>query len=114
VIPESIFETIAKAESPTELKSIYNDNPELQKEKQFIDALSKRKKEVQKIIENALVELHLASSWAEFNVVVKKYHSLNSESDWQMNIAKRAAEFDTINSHFYSQNLFENDDEQSN
>jgi phage recombination protein Bet len=109
VIPETIFESISKAGSPTELKSIYNDNPDFQKEKQFIDALSKRKKEVQKIIENALVELHLASSWAEFNVVVKKYHSLNSESEWQMNIAKRAAEFDTINSHFYSQNLFENE-----
>ena len=108
VIPEIIFETIAKAGSPNELKSIYNDNPDFQKEKQFIDALSKRKKEVQKIIENALVELHLASSWAEFNVVVKKYHSLNSEPEWQTNIAKRAAEFDTINSHFYSQNLFEN------
>lgn len=110
-IPESLFEQIDSANTQVELMTIYNDNKEFHNEKKFIDALGKRKQAVKKIVENAIVEMHLAGSWAEFNQVVQKYDWLKTDVEFQKAFGQRSSEFDQINSHHYSQNLFDDDNQ---
>ena len=111
-IDEMIFDQIDKAQNHDDLKMIYNSNSGLQKNQSFIDSLTKRKLELKKELENAMVELHLATSFVEFNNIVKKYDRFKTDVEFQKLIGQRSTEIDQMNSHFHAQNLFDNDIEQ--
>jgi len=112
-VDQMIFDSIDQAKTNHDLMQIWNSNKSLQTEKSFVESLSKQKLKVVKELENALVELHLATSFVEFTQICKKYDYLKTDPDWNKNVGQRSTEIDQMNSHFHSQNLFNDDIEQS-
>ena len=112
-VDQMIFDSIDMAKNHDDLMSIWNSNSALQNNQSFKDYLSKRKAIIKKELENALVELHLATSFVEFTQICKKYDYLKTDPDWNKNVGQRSTEIDQMNSHFHSQNLFNDDIEQS-
>lgn len=110
---QMVFDQIDMAKNQDDLMSIWNSNFALQKVESFKSYLSKRKAQIKKDIENAIVELHLATSFSEFNHIVKKYDHFKNDLEFQKNVGQRSTEIDQMNSHFHAQNLFDNDIEQS-
>jgi len=108
-IDQMIFDSIDIAKNQDELMLIWNSNPGLQKEQSFKDYLGKRKAIIKKELENAIVELHLATSFSEFNHIVKKHERFKTDLEFQKNVGQRSTEIDQMNSHFHAQNLFENE-----
>lgn len=112
-IDQMIFDQIDMAKTGDDLLFIWNSNSALQNDQSFKDYLSKRKAQIKKDIENAIVELHLATSFSEFNHIVKKYDHFKNDLEFQKNVGQRSTEIDQMNSHFHAQNLFDDDIEQS-
>lgn len=112
-VDQMIFDSIDQAKTNHDLMQIWNLNKSLQTEKSFVESLSKQKLKVVKELENALVELHLATSFVEFTQICKKYDYLKTDPDWNKNVGLRSTEIDQMNSHFHAQNLFNDDDQQS-
>lgn len=112
-VDQMIFDSIDQAKTNHDLMQIWNLNKSLQTEKSFVESLSKQKLKVVKELENALVELHLATSFVEFTQICKKYDYLKTDPDWNKNVGLRSTEIDQLNSHFHAQNLFNDDDQQS-
>jgi len=112
-VDQMIFDLIDQAKTNHDLMQIWNSNKSLQTEKSFVESLSKQKLKVVKELENALVELHLATSFVEFTQICKKYDYLKTDPEWNKNVGQRSTEIDQMNSHFHSQNLFNDDIEQS-
>jgi phage recombination protein Bet len=112
-VDQMIFDSIDMAKNQDDLMSIWNSNSGLQNNESFKSYLSKQKTKIKKELENAIVELHLATSFVEFTQICKKYDYLKTDPEWNKNIGQRSTEIDQMNSHFHAQNLFNDDIEQS-
>jgi phage recombination protein Bet len=112
-VDQMVFDSIDMAKNQDELMSIWNSNSGLQNNESFKMYLSKQKNIIKKELENAIVELHLATSFVEFNHIVKKHERFKTDLEFQKNVGQRSTEIDQMNSHFHAQNLFNNDNEQS-
>jgi phage recombination protein Bet len=112
-VDQMVFDSIDMAKTQDELMSIWNSNSGLQNNQSFKDYLSKQKTKIKKELENAIVELHLATSFPEFNHIVKKHERFKTDLEFQKNVGQRSTEIDQMNSHFHAQNLFNDDIEQS-
>ena len=113
-VDQMVYHLIDTAKNHDDLMTIWNSNSGLQNNDYFKNYLSKRKAIIKKELENAIVELHLATSFSEFNHIVKKHERFKTDLEFQKNVGQRSTEIDQMNSHFHAQNLFDNDDEQSN